>query len=328
MVARGERVDAVCTDPPYEIGFMSKSWDQRGIAFNPATWRLCFELLPPGGHLLAFGSSRTHHRMFCAVEDAGFEIRDTIVWMYSTGYPKSRNLGNGWGTALKPAAEFIVLARKPLIGTVAENVQAHGTGALNIDGCRIEASDDYTENAVTQGINTAQTSYAPAVARRTFVPAQAGRWPANVIHDGSDEVLAAFAAYTSERTSKPSASGPNSKASIFSGGNGEQFVQYADTGTAARFFYSAKADSADRLGSRHPTVKPVDLKAYLCRLVTPPKGTVLDPFAGSGSTGMACLREGFECILIEKEAEHVADCRRRLAHVRGEDAPLFTGEMT
>lgn len=230
----------------------------------------------------------------------------------------------GWGTALKPAWEPIVLARKPLAGTVAANVLQHNTGALNIDASRIETTESWegrdlpnAKDGVTWGgtLNASSSSSHPL-----------GRWPANIITDGSAEVIAAFPSSESQRstvTSKPGA--------IYGNGAGlpSHTGEYGfnDGGSAARFFYSAKADEADRLGSKHPTVKPVDLMAYLCRLVTPPGGIVLDPFAGSGSTGMACMREGFDCILIEREANYIADIKRRLAHVKGEDTPLFSGEV-
>jgi site-specific DNA-methyltransferase (adenine-specific) len=343
-------IDACVTDPPYALvsitkrfantdpayrskttakqyhrlqkGFMGKEWDNGEVAFAPEFWAEVWRVLKPGAHLIAFGGTRTYHRMACAIEDAGFEIRDQIGWLYGSGFPKSHNVGNGWGTALKPAWEPIVLARKPLIGTVAANVQAHGTGALNVDGCRVEGE----KPQVTQGINGNATSFCVAKERRTSGDPHEGRWPANVIHDGSDQVLAAFAAYgerdaggTPERRISPKTAG------IYGEFKHDQMPEGigGSTGFAARFFYSAKADAGDRLGSKHPTVKPVDLMAYLCRLVTPPGGTVLDPFAGSGTTGMACLREGFNAILIEREAEYVADIHRRLKHVKGEDTPLF-----
>jgi site-specific DNA-methyltransferase (adenine-specific) len=304
--------------------------------------RKCLRVLKPGGHLVAFGGARTYHRLACAIEDAGFEIRDQIMWIYGSGFPKSLNVGNattfhgptqsgaplddgkwqGFGTALKPAHEAIVLARKPLIGTVAANVLAHGTGALNVDGCRVEidaADNIHTKNPHTFGTIGEKGIYGAGKATMYEVPT--GRWPANVIHDGSDEVVGAFP------DSAPSSGRPrNNKASIGYGGSDVDFltVGYEDAGgSAARFFYSPKADADDRLSSKHPTVKPVDLMAYLCRLVCPPGGTVLDPFAGSGSTGMACMREGFDAILIEREAEYVADIKRRIGHVSGADTPLF-----
>lgn len=291
-------VDSCVTDPPYGLGFMGKGWDRGvpGVEF----WAAVLRVLKPGGHLLAFSGTRTQHRMVCAIEDAGFEIRDQIGWAYGSGFPKSHNLPGGRGTALKPAWEPICVARRPLVGTVAANVQAHGTGALNIDGCRIppvdDADIDQQRRVVGFGKSYGNGEAGIALAgsadgslhrrdRAEFDPTR-GRWPANLINDGSDEVLGLM-------------------------------------GEAARFFYSAKADKGDRLGSKHPTVKPVDLMAYLCRLVTPPGGVVLDPFAGSGTTGMAAMREGFSAVLIELEAESVADIRRRIAHVQGADTPLF-----
>jgi site-specific DNA-methyltransferase (adenine-specific) len=299
-------------------------------------------VLKPGGHLVAFGGSRTYHRLAVAIEDAGFEIRDQIMWLYGSGFPKSLNVGKattfhgptlsgtplddgkwqGFGTALKPAHEPIVLARKPLIGTVAANVLAHGTGALNIDGCRIDGVPPSVPQPAFNSPTGKIYGFKAGEGRNGDMSSATGRWPANVIHDGSDEVMGAFP------DSAPSSGRPrNNKASIGYGGSDVDFltVGYEDAGgSAARFFYSSKADKDDRLSSRHPTVKPVDLMAYLCRLVCPPGGLILDPFAGSGSTGMACMREGFDAILIEREAEYVADIRRKIAHVSGEDTPLFT----
>jgi site-specific DNA-methyltransferase (adenine-specific) len=252
----------------------------------------------------------------------------------------------GWGTALKPAWEPIVLARKPLIGTVAANVLTHGTGAINVDGCRVPSDDDLRAGAgilpmrhhpeIPRG-RVGEPSHNQRYSERGGTNFAAlpgprggdvkGRFPANIIHDGSEEVIAAFpdSGKSSGGGLKTSAGLPDSRASgHFYDGD----VGFGDSGSAARFFYSAKADAADRLGSKHPTVKPVDLMAYLCRLITQPGGTVLDPFAGSGSTGMACLREGFDAVLIEREEKFVADIKRRIAHVSGEDAPLFAGTLS
>ena len=239
----------------------------------------------------------------------------------------------GWGTALKPALEPIVLARKPLIGTVAANVLQHGTGALNIDASRIGWQSEADKAAGRprsfakahdgidgQAFKIADRSHRDPVAEQSGK----GRWPANLIHDGSEEVVGAFPETGAAKAGGKS-TGPNfgqTHDDDFSKDRGRTGHDDAG-GSAARFFYSAKADAADRCGSKHPTVKPVDLMAYLVRLVTPPGGVTLDPFAGSGSTGMACLREGFDCILIEREAQYVADIHKRLAHVEGTDAPLF-----
>ena len=236
----------------------------------------------------------------------------------------------GWGTALKPALEPITMARKPLEGTVAANVLAHGTGGINVDGCRVGALDGYVENAVTQGINTAQTSYAPAMVRRTFEPSQSGRWPANLIHDGSDEVVGLFPQTTPSLTG-PVKQGGNSgyKPGDEHGAPRDGFgVGYGDTGSAARFFYTAKASRDDRSdGNTHPTVKPTDLMRYLCRLVTPPGGIVLDPFMGSGSTGKAAMLEGFGFIGIEREPAYHAIASRRIrqAQAAGHQPDLFAG---
>lgn len=412
-------VDSIVTDPPYELtsgkkggtgaaavnldtpygrsrigtgngagGFMGMPWDATGVAFDVETWRQCLRALKPGGHMLAFSGTRTYHRMVCAIEDAGFEIRDQIGWLFGSGFPKSLDVSKaidaklgatreltkagevkragyggdwdtgssssrprrdepatdearqwqGWGTALKPAWEPICVARKPLVGTVASNVLAHGTGALNIDACRVPTSDDLNGGAYAA---ERQDSTSPwAMLHKTtgaeFVQ-PTGRWPANLIHDGSDEVLAAFP-QAPEQQAPESFDAPSSKArNVYGergrrpGGFGDVGAEngssapngpmYTDAGSAARFFYCAKASSKDRgANNLHPTVKPTALMRYLCRLVTPPGGTVLDPFLGSGSTGRAAAAEGFAFIGIELNAEYIATARERIAG----DAPLFT----
>ncbi len=315
-----ESFHACVTDPPYELGFMGKAWDRSGVAFNHETWRAVARVLKPGAHLIAFGAPRNYHRLACAIEDAGFEIRDCLMWMFATGFPKSSNQRGkweGWGTGLKPAYEPIILARKPFKGSVPSNLEAHETGALNIDASRIETGDGYTENAVTQGINTARTSYDPRQARRTFEPSQAGRWPANVIHDGSDEVLAAFPDALGQQGdltgNEPNCYGEMNRTSAS--------AARGDSGSAARFFYTAKASASDRGdGNTHPTVKPTDLMQYLVRLVTRRGGRVLDPFGGSGTTGIAADREQMDAVLIELEEAHAEIARNRLRA----DSPLFT----
>lgn len=466
-------IDAVVCDPPYALvsiskrfaksgrtestqssnpafarhsaGFMGQRWDTGDTAHDPAFWREVYRVLKPGAHVVAFAGTRTYHRLACAVEDAGLEIRDMIAWLYGSGFPKSHDVSKGidksrggsqfdavraylrgaitassltqkqiklhlgypedsgvishwvgssqpgiplwtdwqklkpllglddrfddlleeaerevvgqkmagiaikgeaprhtvgasrsvvvditaastdlaaawegWGTALKPALEPIVLARKPLAGTVAANVLAHGTGALNIGGCRV--GSESTERIRTPSdfglVNDDGWTPTPGVNGSTL-----GRWPANVCHDGSAEVLAAFPDapgqlpwVSANRTDN------NETRRIYGKFEGERVLPPArgDSGSAARFFYTAKADAEDRLGSKHPTVKPVSLMRWLCRLITPPGGTILDPFAGTGTTGLAAMAEGFDCILIEREDEYVADIRRRLAWARGE----------
>lgn len=305
-------VDAIVTDPPYGLSFMGKDWDHGvpGIEF----WKEMLRVLKPGGHLLSFGGSRTYHRMASAVEDAGFEIRDQIMWVYGSGFPKSLN-GHWGGTALKPAHEPLVLARKPLIGTVAANVLAHGTGCLNIDGCRVGTTDDLNGGAYSNGSKdlTAASSYATGVNAGVFVQ-PSGRWPANLIHDGSDEVVSCFPDAKGQQGdlighSKKRGNGIYGE---FPPANDAIKRVEAET-TAARFFYAAKASKKDRDdGNAHPTVKPTDLMAYLCRLVTPAGGVVLDPFMGSGSTGKAAIREGFRFIGVEREAAYYAIAEARL----------------
>jgi len=344
LVIADESIDAVVTDPPYELGFMGKGWDKSGIANDVTVWREALRVLKPGGHMLAFSGSRTYHRTVCAIEDAGFEIRDQIMWVYGSGFPKSHNLSgewDGWGTALKPAHEPIVVARKPLIGTVAMNVERFGTGAINVDGGRIDLNGDYKSKANGRPSQTGlPDNYDSENANQ---PDTLGRWPANLIHDGSDEVLALFPTTTSGKPCGMKAGNNNKVFGQYAGGI--PVTGFGDSGSAARFFYCAKTTKQDRsegcehLASRqyshdgrntpidnayqrnsnsnsnsnnHPTVKPTALMQYLCRLITPPNGTVLDPFAGSGSTGKAAMREGFKFIGIELSAEYVEIAKARI----------------
>lgn len=409
-IAAGEAgpFDSCVTDPPYHLtsivkrfgkngsaavkvpeggtgayaraskGFMGKEWDGGDVAFRPETWRAVFDCLKPGAHLVAFSGTRTYHRMACAIEDAGFEIRDQLAWVYGSGFPKSHSVskgidkaagvereksptiamqkggalaeisknlrcaicgkarasGNpcvcprledvpvtpeaaewqGWGTALKPACEPICLARKPLSEkSVAANVLRWGTGALNVDGCRVEGEGTERRGRAEMG----DVGGNLAAEYKTGSPL--GRWPANIVHDGSAEVMGAFPA----ETGKSSGGGEKDfRASALFGGksakNRTKSSGLGDAGSAARFFYSAKAGPLDRLGSKHPTVKPVDLMRWLCRLITPPGGAILDPFAGSGTTGIASLAEGYASTMIELEDEYCTDIARKLAWLRGE----------
>ena len=344
-----ESVDSIVTDPPYGLsaaknsgkssrgGFMGKEWDHGvpGVEF----WTEALRVAKPGAHLLAFGGTRTYHRLACAIEDAGWEIRDCVMWVHSQGFPKSHDVSRaidreagaerevvskqvtkwtptgrnerygkldyfeteggyevrsitapatdaakqwaGWGTALKPAYEPVIVARKKLIGTVAQNVLTHGTGGLNIDGCRVGCEPIKTVMSGRSG----GTWEGKCGLTGTGTTEHAGRWPANFCHDGSDEVVGLF---------------PND---------------------AARFFYMAKCSKKDRneglegVVNHHPCLKPTALMRYLCRLVTPPGGIVLDPFMGSGSTGKAAMLEGFRFIGIEREAEYVEIARARIGAV-------------
>lgn len=334
-------IDAIVTDPPYELGFMGKSWDSSGIAYKVALWAECLRVLKPGGHLIAFGGSRTYHRLACAVEDAGFEIRDQLMWVYGSGFPKSLNLKDdwqGWGTALKPSHEPMVLARKPLgEKTVAENVLRWGTGALNIDGCRVgieQLQINLYSNRGPFGKSQVGNDYNS----KTVI----GRWPANFIHDGSDEVLELFPETRSKSGGK---SGSNANPMSWAENNNErERFGFDDAGSAARFFYCAKASKAERnagldalpikrpdtrtqsgMGTFdekgvqpqrnfHPTVKPIALMRYLIRLVTPPNGTVLDPFAGSGTTLVAAIQEKVNSIGIELTEDYWPIIEGRTQH--------------
>ncbi|MFJ2324987.1 DNA-methyltransferase [Pseudomonas sp. NPDC087690] len=359
-------VDSVVTDPPYGLSFMGKKWDYD----VPATevWAECLRVLKPGGHLLAFAGTRTQHRMAVRIEDAGFEIRDMIAWVYGSGFPKSHNLDGeheGWGTALKPALEPITVARKPFAGTVAANVQAHGTGALNIDGCRVRAIDAEALAKNWTRLTTVDMrggNYVGGKSGKLLMTAEAsdlGRWPANLIHDGSAEVIEAFpdapgqlAAASTSDTQRAGQNcygnmkrGRGTEASADSANSGVVGFQMKpgarrlDSGSAARFFYCAKTSRTDRhegllnpgpqfqqgtmlrkvettetTGNNHPTVKPTDLMAYLLRLVTPAGGVALDPFMGSGSTGKAAMREGFQFIGCEIDERYAAIARARIDH--------------
>lgn len=358
-------IDAIVTDPPYELGFMGKAWDGSGIAYDVSLWRECLRVLKPGGHLLAFGGSRTYHRMACAVEDAGFEIRDQIMWVFGSGFPKSHNLAgewDGWGTALKPAHEPIVVARKPLIGSVAENVATFGTGALNVGGCRVPGTPSPTRFDPARHAHDGWRMTATG-AQCAANASPLGRWPANLIHDGSVEVRAAFPDASGQQAAvtgnEPTANG-FSGAVKYSGMLGRvesSRPRIESDRSAARFFYCAKASRRDRnegcddlpdreggmtsntsgqhitrrdgwrpepVKNNHPTVKPTELMRYLCRLTTPPNGTILDPFAGSGSTLKAAIQEGFRCIGIEREADYFEIARRRVEHA-GRQPDLFVG---
>lgn len=297
-------------------GFMGQTWDGGDVAFVPETWAEVLRVLKPGAHLVAFSGTRTYHRMACAIEDAGFEIRDQLAWCYGSGFPKSHNQPGGWGTALKPAWEPIALARKPLQGTVAGNIALHGTGALNIDGCRIETTEADTKDIgreINRNVRVGGVGYKMNVTEAETgvqVVRPEGRWPANIIHDGSEEVLAGF----------PDADGAVSNGrkgaiGVFKNGlgNAEQSPGYADSGSAARFFYCAKATTDERgEGNNHPTVKPIELMRWLCRLITPVGGTVLDPFCGSGSTLVAADMEQFSAIGCELSPDYAAIAERRV----------------
>jgi site-specific DNA-methyltransferase (adenine-specific) len=295
---------------------MGKAWDLTGIAFSADTWRKALRVLKPGGYLVAFTSTRTYHRIACAIEDAGFKIKDQLAWVYGNGFPKSR-------TCLKPAWEPICLARKPMSEkSVAANVLRWGTCALNVAACRVDGQPSKPGNATEQppryqsGIIRLGAKNGKDYGERLERGEITGRWPANICHDGSNEVLAAFpdGSGNSARIGGPNKRG--NRGIGYGGGKGREIEPpkgFDDSGSVARFFYCTKASKSDRAGSKHPTVKPVKLMRWLCRLVTPPGGVVLDPFAGSGTTGEAALSEGFKVILIEREADYQADIRQRIA---------------
>jgi len=391
-------VDSIVTDPPYGLAFMGKRWDYDVPSVE--VWAECLRVLKPGGHLLAFAGTRTQHRMCVRIEDAGFEIRDMIAWVYGSGFPKSHNVScaidkanghpnrgraiptastyqasdieqknkltsnpveayeaktaaakqwQGWGTALKPALEPITVARKPLIGTVANNVMRYGTGALNVDECRVGSQQRYNPPAGNKAGGNSLNMSAVGMPHNAYGSLATGRWPANLIHDGSDEVTGLFPHTTS---------GGGDKASVIASDNrsmsGRNYprqrgaITQPDSGSAARFFYCAKASKRDRdeglslparqyshdgrakpienayqrnestARNNHPTVKPTDLMRYLCRLVTQPGGVVLDPFMGSGSTGKSAVMEGFSFVGIEREPAYLEIAKARIEAVQPE----------
>lgn len=320
-------VDACVTDPPYHLqatikrfgehgsapahhgrdgsykrlssGFMGQKWDGGDIAFRPETWALVLQTVKPGGFLLAFGGTRTWHRLACAIEDAGFVIQDTIAWLYGSGFPKRRDM-------LKPAFEPIIMAYRP-----------GGERALQIDECRIPSEGHMTADRIPGNRNRQQY--------RTGIPtnqriADFGRWPANLCHDGSDEVMEAFPEAPGQFASVKGDEPSNSARFVYNGLKGRHSTREPinDTGSAARFFYCAKADKKSRFGSRHPTIKPVALMQWLVRLVTPCGGAVLDPFAGSGTTGEAAITTGRKAILIERDPQYCTDIVERLRYCVGE----------
>lgn len=416
-------VDSIITDPPYELGFMGKKWDSSGIAYSVDLWMDCLRVLKPGGHLLAFGGTRTYHRMACAIEDAGFEIRDMIEWVYGSGFPKSLNIGKaiqslegvdmedtgvihpvsrpnisedlyksgkvgknftikkcttvsakkneGFGTAIKPAHEPICVARKPLSeSTVAKNVLKYGTGGINIEDCRVEWDQKGLWND-TKRRQSPRTDITGSEFHASCggdnagkfigdINSPSGRFPANLIHDGSEEVRAMFPDTKSGKAELGTGTIERQHNGIYGSGKGGVITTcYADSGSASSFFkaceftdddlpafiYCAKASVSEReagceslpgkkqdesrkdgnpggdnprnrgvhiRGNHHATVKPLTLMRYLCRLVTPPGGTVLDPFAGSGTTLVAAKVEGFNYIGIEMEADYVKIAEARI----------------
>lgn len=354
-------IDSCVTDPPYGLSFMGKSWDYD--VPKTETWKEVYRVLKPGAHLLAFFGSRTYHRGVVQIEDAGFEIRDQIMWLYGSGFPKSLNVGKaidkdmgtvypkntvvshnnsmsgvistrhtieiqnelakqweGWGTALKPAHEPIVVARKPMSEkNVASNVLKYGTGALNIDECRVsvdpqaDASQLRTMQRGKRENDTSGQKWGMSKSKGDVpqVLRPEGRWPANVIHDGSDEVVSQFPNSKSGKSNGNAQTGITGNVTPMRRGT---LISRNDSGSASRFFYCAKASKSDReQGNNHPTVKPTELMKYLCRLVTPPNGIILDPFMGSGSTGKAALQEGFNFIGIEMNKEYYEIAQNRLS---------------
>lgn len=341
-------IDSIVCDPPYELNFMNKGWDNSGISFDKNTWQKCFQVLRGGGYLLVFGGSRTYHRIACAIEDAGFEIRDCIMYLYGTGFPKSMDVGlaidkkngvdnrtgniaqnewRGWGTNLKPAYEPIIVARKPFKGTLVNNIIKNGVGALNIDECRV-GNEEGTQYS---GKSTNGTVYFEYPQKNAHFETVVGRFPANVITDGSEEVQSGLpdTKSTYNKENKHEIKIHRANADVLKYGYKKRIdsSSYNDSGNACRYFYCAKATAKDReegligfekqqttdgcirsneetarkfganSGLRkniHPTVKPTTLMQYLIKLVSPKGSIILDPFMGSGSTGKAVMFENNE----------------------------------
>ena len=431
-VIESNSIDAIVTDPPYELNFMNKNWDNSGIAFQKETWEKCLKVLKPGGYLLSFGGSRTFHRIACAIEDAGFEIRDTIMWIYGSGFPKSMSISkgieaketygvagttykkqielsgegqsytikapnngimgeikeferkeyipqsemakkwDGWGTQLKPAYEPVIVARKPFKGSLVDNVLKYGVGGLNIDGCRVGVEERTYKGAGSspQKIDNHEkgdTGIGMLDGRGKDLEFTVnGRFPSNVIltYDETDfeEVCGGMPNSGSGNNGTPynyaGREYNNKDSSMFNGDKPQAPSNYNDNDSAARYFYCAKASKRDRdeglelfdtkqctggggigdyltdvnscsgkFGSEkaphkntHPTVKPVDLMQYLVRLVTPPNGTILDPFNGSGSTGKAAMYENkdrnanYKYIGIELTPEYLPISKARIEY--------------
>lgn len=422
-------VDSIVTDPPYGLSFINKHWDYDVPSVE--LWKECLRVLKPGGHLLSFFGTRTYHRGTVRIENAGFEIRDMISWIYGSGFPKSMDISkaiegkikngtsnkkdfsklsgerldrgnwgiakmqnvhgqrdknydteteqidrlgkleattpeaiqwNGWGTALKPACEPICVARKPVNGTIAGNVLKYGTGGINIDGCRIGITDNSKNNWKPKGYELKNSVYEYGSKEIATEQNPAGRFPANIIFDEIAGVM------LDEQSGESNGSRPNleightatNRKGVYSSiqnslvKNNIKTKRHPDTGGASRFFYCAKASKAERNGglegfeeigvreknegnpenwdlskgkvrermvtkpqsNHHPTVKPLKLMQYLVRLVTPPNGICLDPFCGSGTTLMACVKEGFNYIGIEREADYVKIAEARIEWVK------------
>lgn len=406
-------IDAIITDPPYELNFMSKGWDNSGIAFQKEAWEKCFKVLKPGGHLLAFGGSRTFWKIAAAINEAGFEIRDTIMWLYGSGFPKSMNIGlaidkkngvdnrtgnmrtdgkatlgdiyewangrpdtkeyeerkaqnewDGWGTCLKPAYEPIIVARKPVENSIVDNVLKYGVGGLNIDECRVENTNADSYDLEKRGISKAKGSdndghFLDKLHNQDVKHGVVdnGRFPANVIHDGSEEVLRGMP-YTKGNGGEPNTEKSNCECRVFASGENKLWhksgTHFDDEGSAARYFYCAKATKFDRdeglydfeesrttdgcirsnletarkFGANsafrkniHPTVKPISLMRYLVRLVSPKNATILDCFNGSGSTGKAVMLENkefkknYKYIGIELTEEYLPIAKARIEYI-------------
>ena len=390
-------IDSVVTDPPYGLAFMGKKWDYDVPAVE--LWKEVLRVLKPGGHALIACGTRTQHRMAVNIEDAGFEIRDVISWVYGSGFPKSLNIGKaidqiqgnerrvigndrsgakrnymrgdykggiydltrgtspyeGWGTALKPAVEFFTLVRKPISEkNIAENVLKWGTGGINIDECRVDVSEEEKDSFAKEwdrfqsGSKDGTVGYVKQDGEYDLNQNRpTGRFPANFIHDGSEEVTALFPESKSVQSVRDSGTGERKSKIVYGNINKLETVHgHNDEGSAARFFYCAKASPSERneglegmeeritkvtnmyemvredgtmrqlatKQNHHPTVKPLALMQYLIRLITPPGGTVLDPFAGSGTTGIAAINEGFRYLLIEREEDYIPIITARLNH--------------
>jgi site-specific DNA-methyltransferase (adenine-specific) len=375
-----QSIDAIVTDPPYELGFMGRRWDSSGIAYDSRVWSECLRVLKPGGHMVAFGGTRTYHRLVCAIEDSGFDIRDSIHWLYGSGFPKSHDVskaidkaagaerqvigahhrhggGNprsvamagslgtqselpltapatdaarewsGWGTALKPAHEPIVLARKPVDGSIAANVLQHGTGALNIDACRIEGADTTTRhNSSSSSYMSGTIGQVQEIVKPYTTGSELGRWPANLVlthsADCDDQcapdcpvaLLGEPARFFTVTHWDAFRYVPKASTAERNTGLDDIAPQFAPTMNNGIGGKEHDPETATPKRNYHPTVKPLELMRWLITLITPPNGIVFDPFTGSGSTGVAAIETAHQFIGCEITAEYWPIIEARLAH--------------
>lgn len=315
-------IDACVTDPPYELNFQNNSWDRSGVSFQKETWETVFRVLKPGSYAAIFGGTRTWHRIAVAVEDAGFEIRDTLMWLYGSGMPKSYNPGNkdgyehygGLGTSLKPAWEPIIVARRPIQGSVLNNLDTYGTGCLNIDDTRIPTTDSYVINRFDSGMKPFGNAVGETY--QTYEQPDKGRWPSNLLldEDAANGIDKISGISTSVRTDR--GRGIHGRTFHSPNGTSSGVRGHNDSGGASRYFWVKKANRLEKSdANHHPTVKPIELMEYIVKMVVPKGGSVIDPFMGSGSTGVAALLNDRDFIGVELIDSYYNTAHKRLSDV-------------